>query len=174
MDPTATAQSLYTLALSTKKLLDDTKEKESTLISLSDTVSRICAILGPIQNTSNLERSVIDACLSLGEAFSRTREHLVVWEDKQQKAVGRVVTFLVPPQLTKLLKDDEHDLNQQLILVLFSLAMIGFFRGRSSMSGKEGYDFVFGGIGNKEVLSFWRSHLSDKVRIFEFILLVRR
>jgi hypothetical protein len=169
MDPSAIARSLYALALSTKKLLDRTNEKESTLISLSDTVSRICAILGPIQNTSNIEPSVIDACFSLGEAFGRTREHLVVWEDKQQKAVGRVVTFQVPPQLTKLLKDDEHDLNQQLILVLFSLSMIGYLRDRSSMSGKEGSDFVFGGIRNQEVLSFWRGHLSDKVRMLEFL-----
>jgi hypothetical protein len=157
MDAVSTVQALHSLAWSVRKLLESlngrSKTKEPTLITLSDAVSRICAVVVQIQGLPNL----------LGELLCRVHEHLVVWDDKNQKALGRAVTFLVPFRVTNLLKEDERDLMLHLLLLLFMLK-VGGYRGHAPLSAKDNRDFLFGSMQNKEIATLWREYVSDKVR----------
>jgi hypothetical protein len=65
---------------------------------------------------------MVEVCLGIGEVLCPVHERLVVWKDKQQKTLVRAVTFLVPFDVTNLLKKDEHDLTQHFLLLLLFLA----------------------------------------------------
>ena len=166
MDAVSTVQALHSLAWFVRKRLESLngkcKTKEPTLIALSDAVSRICAVVVQIQGLPNLEGTVMEMCLDLGELLCRVHEHLVVWDDKNQKALGRAVTFLVPFRVTNLLKEDERDLMLHLLLLLFMLK-VGAYRGHAPLSAKDNRDFLFGSMQNKEIATLWREYVSDEV-----------
>jgi len=170
MDPTPTIKALHSRAWSVKKRLDSlsvnskAKTEEPTLISLSDTVSRVCIVISQIQNVSKLKPVMVEVCLGIGEVLCRVHERLIVWEDKQQKAVVRAVTFLVPLDVTNLLKEDERDLKQYLMLLLFLLAFGDNIRGHTPVSANDNRSFMFPTISNKQIATFWRGYVSQKVR----------
>ena len=163
MDPLATISSVYNLAMFLKTWLDKTDDKISQQIALSNTVSRVCSILIPLQSAADFDPIIIHACLSLGEVLIRTKEHLTAFRDKQRNTLNPVDECLRAAQVIQRLTDDERDLTQELVMVLFSLAVVGFIRDRSLLPEKESNDIVFGGISNQEVLEFWRIYVEDKV-----------
>jgi hypothetical protein len=172
MDPISTIQALHSRAWSVKKRLDnlsltnskETKTDEPTLITLSDTVSRVCIVITQIQGVvANLKPVMVEVCLGMGEVLCRVHERLIVWEDKKHKALGRAVTFLVPFDVTNLLKEDEHDLSQYILLLLFLLAFGNKIRGHTPVSANDNRSFMFGTIRNKQIATFWRGYVSQKV-----------
>jgi hypothetical protein len=178
MDPIPTIQALNSRAWSVKKRLDSlslkgkAKTEEPTLITLSDTVSRVCIVVAQIQGVPNLKPVMVEVCLGIGEVLCRVHERLIVWEDKQQKALVRAVTFLVPFDVTNLLKEDEHDLTQHLLLLLFLLAFGNKLRGHTPVSANDNRSFMFDTIKNKQIATFWRGYVSQKVRDIFVCLMV--
>jgi hypothetical protein len=166
MDPFTTVNSLYSLAMTLKQWLDDTKEKEIALVTLSNTVSRVCHILNPFRTAANLEPTVVDACMSISVVLTRVQQHLIALKDKRRRS-SRVVGFLMPGDILKSLKDDEHELTQELNVMLFALVVIAYFHDRSSSSSSANTDDSSGSlalaISNIELLAFWRKYVGDKV-----------
>ncbi|RDB15435.1 hypothetical protein Hypma_004178 [Hypsizygus marmoreus] len=167
-DPISTVRSLCTLAISLLTWLEETQEKEDTLSSISSTLSRICSILVPFQNATRLEPALVDALLGLGDILHRTREHLVLWGSNRGKNGRRnslrgAVGFFVPAQVTKVLNQDEQQLSQQLIIILFSMATISFFRDRYPIPAQNADRFALRSAKNQEIFNFWRDYVGAKV-----------
>jgi hypothetical protein len=128
MDPVSIVKSALTLAISIKLWLEAKEEKEQVIRSLSSTTNRLCDVLAPF-NDENLVRklddSIVVAFNGIKHVLFRTKEHLIAWGSKKPKAksLSSMIIFFVPSQVTKALKEDEQDLNNQLVGMLFILAV---------------------------------------------------
>ncbi|GLB33331.1 hypothetical protein LshimejAT787_0102150 [Lyophyllum shimeji] len=144
--------------------ISTTREKEETLLAISGTVARVCAILSPFKNATNLEPALVDAFMGLGDILSRTKEHLIAYgKPRRRHTINGVISFLVPAQITKLLNQDEQQLAHQLTIILFSLATISFFRDRYPIPSENADRFVIRSTTNEDVFEFWRDYLGAKV-----------
>jgi hypothetical protein len=166
MDPLTGIKSLFGLAILLRTWLEERKEKDSTVKAISSHISRICTLMEPFQGANNLDPSIQHGFLAIGDVLARTKEHLLVWGNKRSYSLGSVLDFLDPASVTKKLKEDEQQLSQQLVVMLFSIAVIGYFRDRSPMSEKDKNTFVFGSVRNKEVMEFWQRYIGARVNVF--------
>ncbi|KAF8075936.1 hypothetical protein FPV67DRAFT_1444732 [Lyophyllum atratum] len=164
MDAISTIRSLCSLATLILTWLEQTREKEEALVAVSGTVARISSILAPFQGATNLEPTLMDAFMGLGDILSRTREHVEAYRKKRRRtSVNGVISFLIPAQITKLINQDEQQLNHHLTVILFSLATISFFRDRYPMPSKNADWFTIRSVKNEDVFEFWRDYLGAKV-----------
>jgi hypothetical protein len=166
MDPLTTINSLYSLAMGVKQWLDDTKEKESSLTALSNTVSQVCHILKPFQAATDLEPTVVAGCMSIRVVLTRIQQRLVALKEKRKGTSARVVDFLLPGDVVKSLRDEEHNLSQELIMFLLALSVLGYFRDRESGGVAERLAALALSISNRELLDFWRKYIGDEVSNF--------
>jgi hypothetical protein len=142
MDPVSIVQSALTLAISIKLWLDAQNEKEHVIKSISATTDRLCGILTPFKDESTirkLDNNVIAAFNAINDVLLRTRGHLIAWRGKKLKlnSISNMITFFVPSQVTKALKQDEHDLNTQLLGMLFVLAVNNLLRETNEKDKKS-------------------------------------
>ncbi|KZT60670.1 hypothetical protein CALCODRAFT_515263 [Calocera cornea HHB12733] len=193
MDPLSIVASVCALATALQVWLSARAEQSELTHTLGLTVTRIRAIILPFQaeeTVARLEPTVVDTFRGLGEALARTRDHLVQLdggepagqEPGKQKGVGRgkgrdvllkTFNFLRPAEVAKKLREDERQLTNQLVLVLFGVTMQSFFQkgepGRggasASASAREamGGDVVLSGVKNEEIREFWRDYVGAKV-----------
>ena len=105
--------------------------------------------------------------------LQRTKEHLVVWKSKRSQ---KLMAFLNPTALIAQLRDDELQLNRQLIILLTSIAVVGYFRDHATqeIADRPLLDSEACSKGNDqsgplEQLSdvgardFWRHYIGSKV-----------
>ncbi|KAF5371981.1 hypothetical protein D9615_008041 [Tricholomella constricta] len=164
MDVVSSIQSLCTLAASILIWIDQTREKEETLVAISGTVARISSILTPFQNATNIDPMLVDAFMGLGDILSRTKEHLFAHgKQRRRSSINGAIAFLMPAQVTKLLNQDEQQLTHQLTVILFALATISFFRTHYPLTPKSAECFAVRSAQHEDVLEFWRDYLGAKV-----------
>jgi hypothetical protein len=168
MEPVSTLITVCKVAISLKVWLEQRKEKEKTLREIATTISRICDILSPFQApaiAAQLDHTLLDSIRGIGEALSRTKEHLVAWEEKR---TDRVMAFFKPTAVLDQLREDERHLTHQLIVTLFSMTIINFFRGSRAPDNELG-SLVLGSIGNRELREFWRDYVGAKARTLRLL-----
>ena len=112
--------------------IDEQAEKESLLSQISSSVMQIHNILQPFTSAEfkgKGEEQLSDSIRSIGDVLQRTKEHLIVWKSKRSQ---KLVAFLKPTALIAQLRDDELQLNRQLIILLTSIAVVGYFRDHAT------------------------------------------
>ncbi|KAF8875454.1 hypothetical protein BD779DRAFT_1678254 [Infundibulicybe gibba] len=166
MDPISTVRSLCTLATSLLVWIGQLGEKEEALTSLSTTVSRVCTVLVRFQEITQptLDPTLVDALYCLGDALHRTEEHLQAWRRRhgRRASLSRVVSFLVPAEVTRMIRQDEQQLSQQLIIILFAMATISYFEKNAPGQVPENNQFEFCPVQNQDVFKFWRDYVGAK------------
>lgn len=164
MDVVSTVRSLCTLAATILTWIEQTREKEEALFAISSTVARIHSILVPYQNDENLEPALVNAFRGLGDMLKRTQEHLIAYGKRRRRnTINGAIAFFIPAQITKLLLQDEQQLTHQLVVILFSLASISFFRDRHPIPSRDADLFAVRSIIHQDVLEFWRDYVGAKV-----------
>jgi len=132
MDPISVVGSACSLALSIQAWLADHKTKEEVMHSLSNMIDRVCKDLTPFDNPEVikcLDNNVIGAFNGIRDVLLRTNQHLTSWGPRRGKRFrfrslfSDTIVFLVPSQVICALKQDEQDLNTQLLGVLFTLSL---------------------------------------------------
>jgi len=138
MDPISTVQSAIALAMAIKLWLEAQKEREEVIQSLSATTHRICDVLAPFNDEEmikKLDSNVISGFNGIKDALFRTKEHLIAWggskgpgrqlssPKKSKISFKSMIIYFVPSFITKALRQDEQDLHNQLVGMLFILAV---------------------------------------------------
>ena len=164
---------VYTLATGIGSWLQECADHERTVKEISETISQIQNILLPLK-TIRIDKPVLDSIRSIGDALKRTKEHLLVWHYKRTQ---RISSLLVPSTALGQLKRDAQQLNQQMVLLLTSLAIIQYSHSQSSSSAgseSESESTAVAGairssatvldlVENKDVIEFWRGYVGEKV-----------
>jgi hypothetical protein len=165
MDPISAIHSLISLASAVKAWLDARQEKEAVIVSISTAVTRIYDVIAPLEGPAakSLDLNVVSAFLGIGDVLHRTKEHLIAWGVKRPNSLSGITIFFAPGQINKALKEDERDLNNQLIMMLFTLAMKEFFHDTASPESQRADHFYLGSVVNEKILGFWRDYIGAKV-----------
>ncbi|KZO92658.1 hypothetical protein CALVIDRAFT_557417 [Calocera viscosa TUFC12733] len=184
MDPISIVTSVCAVAAALQVWLSARAEQSEITHTLGLTVGRICAIILPFQAAETVDRldpAVVDTFRGLGDALARTRDHLLLLEGgepqgKSKSGVGkgkdvlkRAVNFLRPAEVSKKLRDDERQLTNQLVLVLFGVTMQSFFKnsvpgqGGSNARDQTQSDVVLSSVENQEIREFWRDYVGAKI-----------
>jgi len=161
---------VYTLAIGVGSWLQECAEHERTVKEISGTISQIQNILLPLKTTS-IDKPVLDSVRSIGDTLKRTEKHLLVW---QYKRTRRISSLFVPSTALGQLKRDAQQLNQQLVLLLTSLAIVQYSHSQSgSSAGSESESesesstrspaTVLDWVENRDVIEFWRGYVGEKV-----------
>jgi hypothetical protein len=132
MEVLAIATTVCALCKGIHLWIDEQAQKESLLSQISSSVLQIHNILIPFASAEfqgKGETQLSDSIRSIGDVLQRTKEHLVVWKSKRSQ---KLVAFLNPTALIAQLRDDEMQLNRQLIILLTSIAVVGYFRDHTT------------------------------------------
>ncbi|RDB27644.1 hypothetical protein Hypma_003168 [Hypsizygus marmoreus] len=165
--PVATA--VYALAKGISDWLNERAEKDATAKKISAIASQIQTVLHPFQSmreVDHVERPLFDSVTSVGDTLKRTQEHLLIWEYKRSR---KVIAFFSPSIVTK-------ELNQQLIILLTSIAVVGYVDHRQRQNARlvvgpapqpasSTTDGVLETIRNAEVKEFWRGYMGDHMAL---------
>jgi hypothetical protein len=146
MDPISTIQSAINLAMAIRYWVEAQQEKEEVIRSIAATTTRLCDVLAPFNDREvikKLDGNVIAGINGIKDALFRTKEHLVAYGGgkgkkkaaKGVKTLSSMIVFFVPSQVTKTLKQDEQDLNTQLVGMLFILAVNNLVKETSDEAG---------------------------------------
>lgn len=132
------------------------------------TVSTIHSIMVSFQeNTANfdLEPSLLNAFVGLGDILIRTTEHLAAYSPNRRRAsFDNFIDFLVPSRVIQQLNRDEEQLSHQLTIILFSFSSSALIRGHSITSNvKESDRPDVRMIRNDDVSDFWRDYFGGNV-----------
>jgi len=180
MEVLAVASTVCALCISTAAWIDQQEQKESLLSPIGSSVRQIHNILLPFSSAEYKgtgEAQLSDSIGSIGDALQRTKEHLVVWNCKRSQ---KFVAFLNPHALVAQLKDDERQLNHQLIILLTSIAVVGYFRDHAKNGISTGAPLLmntprlqdgvvkdpFGPLEqlvDVDAREFWRDYIGAKV-----------
>jgi len=131
MEVLAVATTVCALCKAIQLWIDEQAQKEALLSQIASSVLQIHNILTPFASAEfkgTGEAQLSDSIRSIGDVLQRTQEHLIVWKCKRSQ---RLVAFLNPTALIAQLRDDELQLNRQLIILLTSIAVVGYFRDHS-------------------------------------------
>ena len=180
MEVLAIATTVCTLCKAIHLWIDEHAQKEALLSQIASSVLQIHNILMPFASAEfkgNGEAQLSDSIRSIGDVLQRTKEHLVVWKSKRWQ---KLVAVLNPTVLIAQLRDDEMQLNRQLIILLTSMAVVGYFRDHPvdpvvdkqllekpppfrNGTDKDGFGPLeqFSDVGARE---FWGDYIGAKVR----------
>ncbi|KAF8962437.1 hypothetical protein BDZ97DRAFT_1920509 [Flammula alnicola] len=128
MDVISLAATVCTLCKAIQTWIDQQAEKEALLTQISSTVLQIHNILLPFASTQfkgTGELQLSESIRSIGDALQRTKEHLLVWKYKRSQ---KIIAFFIPMAVISQLQRDQQQLNHQLLILLTSLAVVGYFR----------------------------------------------
>jgi len=128
MEVLAIATTVCALCKSIYLWIGEKAQKEALLSQITSSVLQIHNILQPFASAEfkgKGELQLSDSIRSIGDVLQRTKEHLVVWKSKRSH---KLVAFLNPTALIAQLRDDEMQLTRQLIILLTSIAVVGYFR----------------------------------------------
>ena len=173
METLSIVMAVYTLAKGIGSWLQECAEHEKTVKEISETISQIQNILLPLK-TIRIDKPVLDSVRSIGDVLKRMKDHLLVW---QYKRTHRISSLLVPSTAPGQLKRDAQQLNQQLVLLLTSLAIVQYNRSQISSSPSSESESessvvaranrrpatALDWVENRDVVKFWRSYVGEKV-----------
>jgi hypothetical protein len=197
MESVSSIQAVYAIALSIKNWLDaqGLKEKESVIRSISHIVDRIQEALAPFVHSKDIsarnERIELDSNLDssfngMRDVLTRTKEHLIAWRRKKPnlKGFSGLLVFFGPGQVLNALKQDEADLNHQMIPMLLSVnhllrekstSLVPGSGEKASLAGSGSIDDRIDGSDKaivtsgqiSEVGEFWKDYIGLKVRFHQ-------
>jgi hypothetical protein len=170
---------VYTLATGLRSWLDQRAEKERIVEEISAIISRIHNILLLLKAIQTIDVLVLDSVRGIGDALKRTKEHLLVWEYKR---THRLSSLFVRSTTLGQLKGDARQLDQQLILLLTSLAVVQYSHSQSGNSSSSANSELglsalrvagatrspataLDWVENKDVKAFWCHYVGEKVRL---------
>ncbi|RDB27651.1 hypothetical protein Hypma_003167 [Hypsizygus marmoreus] len=173
MEFLSVATAVYGLACAINDWLDQREEKDDTVKQISVTISQIQKILQPfstMQAADHVERPLFDSVASVGDTMKRTQEHLFVWEYKRTR---RIVAFLSPSVVIKQLKDDERQLDRGMMMLLTSIAVVGFVDRRRQQRPRPVDDrpppatagSILESISNHDVREFWSGYIGEQISL---------
>lgn len=176
MEALAVVTAVCTLAQSINKWLEECAKKELTIRQISGTVIQIQQILLPLHDQRvRIESHTLGVVKTIGGVLKGAQEHLLVWQDRRSR---RILGTLNPSSVIKQLKEDEQQLNQQLIMLIASIAVLGFVEEqhkrhsvapnslKSQPKSTGQHPLVLESIKNKEVKEFWHGYVGDQVDLF--------
>ncbi len=109
--------------------IDQLSEKESLLRDISSSVLQIQNILCPFTSATKFdgtgEQQLSQSIRSVGDVIQRINEHLLLYHSKKTQ---QVFAFLNPNSFIQKLREDERQLNNQLVVLLAAIAVVGYFR----------------------------------------------
>ena len=174
MDVVSAALAVCSIYKAIEAWAEQHAEKEATIIQISSTVTQIHNILLPFsaaefKGTGEIQLS--DCIRSVGDVLYRTKEHLLVWSYKRSR---KIVAFLNPAALVKQLREDESQLNNQLIVLLTSVAVVGYFRDHARDASRPTIEPPCGvepldDLEDPEALEFWRDYIGAKVGLVHLL-----
>ncbi|KAJ3513806.1 hypothetical protein NLJ89_g2744 [Agrocybe chaxingu] len=173
MEVVSVALTVCTICKAIETWIDLRAEKEEIIKQISSTVLQIHNILLPFASTEfkgTGEKELSNCIRSVGDVLQRTKEHLVVWVFKRSR---KIVAFLNPAALVKMLKDDERQLNNQLIILLTSVAVVGYFRDHAKEAAQispvlapPAYSIdPLGELSDAQAQEFWRGYIGTKASV---------
>ena len=177
MEVLAIATTVCVLCKAVHLWIDEQAQKEALPSQIVSSVLQIHNILIPFASAEfkgNGEVQLSDSIRSIGDVLQRTKEHLVVWRSKRSQ---KLVAFLNPTALIAQLRDDEIQLNRQLIILLTSIAVVGYFRDHARKAIEDRpllkepppystHKDQFGPLeqlGDVSAREFWRDYIGAKV-----------
>ncbi|KAF8906756.1 hypothetical protein CPB84DRAFT_1844219 [Gymnopilus junonius] len=119
--------------------ISNLSDKETLLKDISFTVLQVHDLLHPF-TSSTFNRSgtgeyqLSQSIRSVGAVVRRIDEHIQVY---QLKKTQKILAFLKPGAVIQKLKDDQTQLNHQLVILLASIAAVGYFRDHEKDEGSD-------------------------------------
>ncbi|KAG6853712.1 hypothetical protein C0991_002128 [Blastosporella zonata] len=164
MDAVSALRSLSSLAITIITWIDQIREKKEILSQISTTVTTIHSIFTSfLENTTklDLEPSLLNALLGLGDILSRTREHIAVF--RKPRSVDSIINFIIPVRVSQQLVRDQVQLSQQLTIIIFSLSSLSSIRERFLQVDKREHPVSSRAIQNQDAFEFWRDYIGEKI-----------
>ena len=128
MDVLSVAMTVCSLCNQIITWTDQLAEKEVLLGDISSTVLQVHSILKPFASATfdgTGEYQLSQSIRSVGDVLRRIDEHLLLYHSKK---IQKVFAFLMPSAFTQKLKEDQIQLNHQLVVLLAAIATVGYFR----------------------------------------------
>jgi len=173
MEVLAVATTVCALCKAIYLWIDEQAQKEALLSQIASSVLQIHNIIIPFASAEfkgTGEAQLSNSIRSIGDVLRRTKEHLVVWNYKWSQTL---VAFLNPAARIAQLRDDELQLNHQLIMLLTSIAVVEYFRDHppNAIANRPLLEKppLLEGSGPLEQLAdegareFWRDYIGAKV-----------
>ena len=145
-----------------KKWIDETQKKEETILNISQTVQRVSNILQTLSAGARVRQNndiLASEILCLGSALNKTLEHLFVWSPRKF-GIKKVISFVNPSTVTEILREDERNINQQIIMVLFMLSTLNYLQTTENECPAPN---ALNWIKNEGVAKFWEDHVGREV-----------
>jgi len=192
MDVLSVVKTVYSLCRSIEKWIEELVEKELLIQEIFSIVTQIRNILEPFSQSTKPydgkgELQLSEAIRCVGDVLERTKEHLIVYKYKKSRKI-QIASFLRPGVVIQRLKEDQKQLNNQLLILLTSFAVVGYFRSRE----EEGSDTSTLVVANsltsaetskstimsspsdelidEEARQFWKDYIGGKVLRFSTFL----
>lgn len=165
MDPITLVGAILTICQNLTNWLDNQKKRNDVTRDIGLTVMRINGVVSPFHSQAiihRLDESVLSGFRGLQHHLNKIQEHLEQW---QTGGVRQVVAFVRPGLVLQQLRDDERELTDSLVLVLFAVTLVSFFGNRQAPTPTGPDSGVLIGISNEEVKAFWRDYIGAKVRV---------
>lgn len=176
MEVVSAALTVCTICKAIEAWIEQYAEKEATIIQISSTVTQIHNILLPFsaaefKGTGEIQLS---GCIrSVSDVLHRTKEHLLAWSYRRSRTI---VAFLNPAALVNQLREDERQLNNKLIVLLTSVAVVGYFRdhvkytgGQPNINPPPAVPDPLDDMKDPEALEFWRDYIGAKVGLVHLL-----
>ena len=175
MDVLSVATTVLSLCKAITTWIDELRQREAVIVEIASTVSQIQSILAPFTLDTFMfegegEIQLSQSIRNVGDVLERIREHLIVWNVKPYQ---KILSFVKPSILIQRLRDDEMQLIRQLLMLLSSFAVVGYFRGRDSSpsqmitshySSSRNLSDTLGSLTDARAIKFWRDFVGAKVR----------
>jgi hypothetical protein len=163
-DPVSVIAAVISIASAIKGWIDDTTTKDETIIQIQETVSRVSNILNHLSVSKPLkdDKLLDPELLCLGSILTKTFEHIRVWQPKRLN-FKKVVALVRPTSVTAVLRADERNISQQIIMVLFAMSTTTFLGSKQS-DDRDGKPNALKWIRNPEVADFWEKQVGVEVQ----------
>jgi len=176
MEALAAAVTVCSLCKQIVTWIDHLAEKETLLVQISSTVSQIGNILDPFASATfrgTGEQQLSASIRSVGGVLQRINEDLLVY---QSRRTNKVLAFLNPQGLIQKLKEDQRELNHQMVVLIASITAVGYFRDHArGDAGKLVNEVQKSGVAHtynlldelhaEDAREFWRDFIGAKASI---------
>ncbi|KDR84483.1 hypothetical protein GALMADRAFT_237358 [Galerina marginata CBS 339.88] len=185
MDVLAAATTVCSLCNLIVAWIDKLAEKETLLVQISSTVLQIRNILHPFASSTfsgTGEQQLSASIRSVGDLLQRINEDLLVYQIKRTK---KVLAFLNPAALVQKLKEDQRQLNHQMVVLIASITTVGYFRDHArdaermlvDKTQKYGIPQTYNLLDElhaKDARGFWQDYIGAKMEFVNNDLLSAR
>jgi len=174
MEVLSVATTVLSLCKTITTWIDELRQREAVIAEIASAVSQIQSILAPFTLDTFIfegegEMQLSQSIRSMGDMLERIREHLIVWSVKTYQ---KILSFVKPSALIQQLRDDEMQLSRQILMLLSSFAVVGYFRGRDSSPSQMVASHYFssrnlpdtlGSLTDARAIEFWKDFVGAKV-----------